>query len=327
MVEGDGEAAVAAGVEAVAVELYGLRPEEFTAARDAHATRARREGDRDAAKRIAALRRPTLAVWAANLLARDDAEQARRLLELGQALREAHRTLSGEELRALSARRNGVVAAMAAEARRLADEAGHPVSEGVGHEVGEILRSVLADPEAAASWARGILDRAPSSAVDFTGLEPPPEAPRAPAAPAEGETARQTPESDTKATTTSDAGTGDRSAERARAAEERKARRHARAEADRTARERDRAEKDLARAEQDLEQARTALDALDRQVTELREQLDRAHAERPRLAAAHKEAIDRHRQAADLATRTRTAAERAEAALAPPADPEVPRRP
>lgn len=107
-------------VDAVAAELYGLRPEEFTAARDAHVAEARTAGERAEAKRIAALRKPTLAVWAANLLARSDADQARRLLELGQELREAHRTLAGEDLRKLSHQQHVVIAAMAHEARRLA---------------------------------------------------------------------------------------------------------------------------------------------------------------------------------------------------------------
>ncbi|MFJ1567379.1 hypothetical protein ACIOG8_24730 [Streptomyces erythrochromogenes] len=85
----------------VAAELYGLRPEEFTAVRDARAATAREAGQRAEAKRNAALHKPTRAVWAANRLARADADRARHLLEIGQGLREAHRTLSGEDLRRL----------------------------------------------------------------------------------------------------------------------------------------------------------------------------------------------------------------------------------
>ncbi|MGW7452672.1 hypothetical protein ACWGJJ_14655, partial [Streptomyces sp. NPDC054787] len=57
-------------VESVTVELYGLHPSEFTAARDTYAARARTEGDRQLATAIARLRKPTVAAWTAGLLAR-----------------------------------------------------------------------------------------------------------------------------------------------------------------------------------------------------------------------------------------------------------------
>ncbi|MEU6314171.1 hypothetical protein [Streptomyces sp. NPDC047014] len=160
-------------VDAVTSELYGLRPEEFTAARDARAAEARAAGERAQAKRIAALRRPTLAVWAANLLARAEQDQARRLLELGEGLREAHRTLAGEELRTLSHQQHVVVAAMAREACRLAGEAGRALSESVRHEVEQILRTVLADPATATTWIHGTLTEPPPP-TGFAVPEPPP---------------------------------------------------------------------------------------------------------------------------------------------------------
>ncbi|GHG31487.1 hypothetical protein Shyd_40060 [Streptomyces hydrogenans] len=86
-------------VERVTGELYALRPSEFTAVRDAYVAEARRAKDKSAARAIAALRRPPLAVWAANLPARERPEEAARFLALGEALREAHRTLDGERLR------------------------------------------------------------------------------------------------------------------------------------------------------------------------------------------------------------------------------------
>jgi hypothetical protein len=57
-------------LESTLDELYALRPQEFTAARDARAAEARRAGDRELADRIRALRRPTLSAWAGNLLVR-----------------------------------------------------------------------------------------------------------------------------------------------------------------------------------------------------------------------------------------------------------------
>ncbi|WP_158879848.1 hypothetical protein [Streptomyces sp. NRRL F-4428] len=275
-------------VDAVAAELYGLRPEEFTAARDAHAATARKAGQRADAKRIAALRKPTLAVWAANRLARADADQAQHLLELGRGLREAHRTLSGEDLRKLSHQQHVVVAAMAGEARRLAGEAGQDLSAGAQREVEQILRSVLADPEAADTWAHGMLEKAPPPAVGFAEVAPapgtaprpqPPERDREPEPGPEPEPGRQA-EPDTQ-------------------------------EAQRTSREAELAEEALARAEAEREQARTGVDALDEQIVRLEQRLDDARRERERLAAAAEAAERAHREAVREAKRARTAARKA----------------
>ncbi|MFD9369452.1 hypothetical protein ACFWA6_17395 [Streptomyces sp. NPDC060020] len=283
-------------VDAVATELYGLRPEEFTAARDAHVAEARKAGGRDAAKHIAALRKPTLAVWAVNLLARADADQARRLLELGRELREAHRTLAGEDLRKLSHQQHVVIAAMAGEARRLAGDAGQEVSEGVQREVEQILRTVLADPDAAEAWARGVLAKAPPQVVGFAELAPvdvPATAPPRKRRKAEAEAETQS-ETDTRAA---------------------QAQARARAEADRTHREAERAEEALATAESERAQARAGLGALDERITDLRAQLDRARKERDGLAAAAEEADRRQRQAAREAKAARAEARKARHAL------------
>ncbi|RSS93099.1 hypothetical protein [Streptomyces sp. WAC05950] len=269
--------------DAVAAELYGLRPEEFTAARDAHAAAARKAGQRAEAKRIAALRRPTLAVWAANRLARADADQAQHLLELGRGLREAHRTLSGEDLRKLSHQQHVVVAAMAGEARRLAGEAGQDLSAGVQREVEQILRSVLADPEAADTWARGVLEKAPPPAVGFAEVAPAPGTAPRPQQP-EREP-RPEPEPDAEPDDTQEAG--------------------------RTSREAELAEAALALAETERERARAGLGALDERIARLEERLDGARGERERLAAAAEAAERGHQEAVREAKRARTAARKA----------------
>src|SRR5436305_7567582 len=85
----------------IAQRLYGLRPEEFTGARDDEVKRARADGDRAGAKAIAALRRPSLAAWLVNALVRERGDQVEQLLELGAALGAAQRGLAGDEVRAL----------------------------------------------------------------------------------------------------------------------------------------------------------------------------------------------------------------------------------
>ncbi|MFK0016499.1 hypothetical protein [Streptomyces sp. NPDC091027] len=308
-------------VDAVTTELYGLLPEEFTAARDARAAAARRDGDRAAAEALAALRRPTLAVWAANLLARAEQDQARRLLELGEGLREAHRNLAGEELRTLSHQQHVVVAAMAREACRLAGEAGKPVSGSVQHAVEQILRAVLADPATAETWARGVLAEAPPPVVGFAETAPahgtlPRPAKRRTAGAPEVETpdpeARdpETPEPKTPPPKTSAAKAKDTKARDA------KARERARAEADRARAAAERADEALARAEAERSRAHEALAAADAELAGLRARLDRAGDERDRLAAAAEDADRRRRQADGEARAARTAATAARRAVA-----------
>ncbi|KOG57343.1 hypothetical protein ADK75_04840 [Streptomyces virginiae] len=171
-------------VDAVVLELYGLRPADFTAARDARAARARREKDTAASAAIAALRKPTLAVWAANLLARTHPDRAEALLRLGTELRRAYRELDGAQLRALSHEQHRVIAALAAEAGHVAAGAGEQLRESVVREVEGIFHGLLADEETARQWAAGCLRKAPTAAVGFEGLEPAPDAvPRPAAAP------------------------------------------------------------------------------------------------------------------------------------------------
>ncbi|RCG21347.1 hypothetical protein DTL70_18060 [Streptomyces diacarni] len=155
-------------LDAVTDELYGLSPDDFTAAREQRAQQARQEGARELAEEIHRLRRPTLAAWSANLLAREQPEQARLLLGLGEALRQAHRDLDGAQLRELSARQHQVTARLAQEAAELAAQYGHRISETARREVTDTLHAALADPQAGRDWAAGRLDRPRAAPVGFT---------------------------------------------------------------------------------------------------------------------------------------------------------------
>jgi hypothetical protein len=151
---------------AVADELYGLAPEEFTAARDAQAAEARRAGDRSLANGIKRLRRPTLAAWLVNTLARDGRLEA--LLQLGAVMREAQTQLAADELRGLSRRRHQVVAALGRDARRIASASGRVVSEAAGRDLELTLEAALADAAAAEAVRSGRL----TQALQYSGLGP-----------------------------------------------------------------------------------------------------------------------------------------------------------
>ncbi|MFE6286664.1 hypothetical protein [Streptomyces sp. NPDC057877] len=154
-------------LDAVTDELYGLPPGEFTAAREERAKAARAAGEGELATRIRRLRRPTLAAWAGNLLVRELPDEAERLLRLGEALRQAHRDLDGEQLRELSARQHQLTQALSGQAAELTDRAGQRISDDVRQEVQDTLLAVLADPEAAEQWAKGRLTKPLTAPVGF----------------------------------------------------------------------------------------------------------------------------------------------------------------
>lgn len=161
-------------VESVALELSEAKPSEFTAARDKYVAKARKAGDRPLAVAIAGLRKPTVAAWTAGLLARRRPKEAHGLVQLGEALRTAHRTLDADQLRKLSHDQHVVIGELARTARALAVAAGQAVSEPVQREVEQILHTVLAGADVAAQWEAGRLVKAPDSVSGFTGLEPEP---------------------------------------------------------------------------------------------------------------------------------------------------------
>jgi hypothetical protein len=71
--------------------LYGLPLEEFTRERDLAARAARKAGRREEAGEIARLRKPPVAAWAINRLARDRRRDVDLLLDSGKRLLDAQR--------------------------------------------------------------------------------------------------------------------------------------------------------------------------------------------------------------------------------------------
>src|SRR4051812_37035350 len=82
--------------------LYGVRPEEFTALRKELVAAARKRGDTEAAKSVAAARRPTVAAWVVNHLVRTDPSAQRRMSQLSDELRAAHAEMDGSRIRELT---------------------------------------------------------------------------------------------------------------------------------------------------------------------------------------------------------------------------------
>jgi hypothetical protein len=72
-------------------ELYSADPDEFTARRNDLAKQLRADGRRAASEQVKELRKPSLAAWAVNQLARKNRREIDLLLDAGHRARDAQR--------------------------------------------------------------------------------------------------------------------------------------------------------------------------------------------------------------------------------------------
>jgi hypothetical protein len=147
-------------VEQAAEELYGLPPGDFTRARDARVKEVRGDGDRQAANAIKALRKPTVAAWALNQLARRRPNELERMLRAGEELRTAQEELLGGGDRGAfqdaATTERELVAELSADATALANEAGERGS-GLQEKVAATLHAAALDEETAEELRAGRL--------------------------------------------------------------------------------------------------------------------------------------------------------------------------
>jgi hypothetical protein len=108
--------------------LYGLPLDEFVRGRDELARALGREGSRDEAARVKALRKPTVGAWALNQAVRRRRVETDALLATGRRLREAHEDLmSGGDpavLRETMEEERSLTTALADCAEAIASETG-----------------------------------------------------------------------------------------------------------------------------------------------------------------------------------------------------------
>ncbi len=101
--------------------LYGVGLDEFVAARTAAARELREQGRRDEAAAVQALRKPSVAAWIVNRLARDEAELVAELLSVGVRLRKVQLGAgSPVELRSASEAEQAALDALMRAAARVA---------------------------------------------------------------------------------------------------------------------------------------------------------------------------------------------------------------
>jgi hypothetical protein len=139
--------------------LYGGELEGFVAARAAAAKELRGRGLRDEAAAVAALRKPSVAAWIVNQLARADAGLLDELLAAGARLREVQLGAAApHELRAAVTAETGALDALMRAAGAIAARPGAG-GQAALERVRETLHAAALDPDLAAEVRRGVLVR------------------------------------------------------------------------------------------------------------------------------------------------------------------------
>jgi len=131
--------------------LYALPLEEFTGERDELAKRLRKDGDRDAAAEVKALKKPSVAAWAVNQVRRDRPEDVRSLLEVTEELHRVYAGLSSagarERLAEAADMQRGLIRSLVRCAEQLLEAGGHSASEQTLGKVADTLRAAALDEE------------------------------------------------------------------------------------------------------------------------------------------------------------------------------------
>jgi hypothetical protein len=173
--------------------LYTLPLEEFTSARDRVARELRKEGEGADADRVKRLRKPTVAAWVVNQLARQEKMNVRALLSAGERLREAHQDVlqgkSPAKVHKAQADERRVIDALAKSAEKLLSEQRQRASDSVLDDVRETLHAAVVDADLAEQVRGGRLARE-AQASGF-GFEMGPAQGKVPARSKRGQTDRE----------------------------------------------------------------------------------------------------------------------------------------
>jgi hypothetical protein len=145
-------------------QLYGVQPEEFLDARRQLALTTKCAGEPGLAKAIDSVRKPTVAAWAINQLARRRPEEIERLVTLAGSLHEAQERVDGKALKELGRERTRLIDELVRACAETVTQAGGSLSPAVANQVRETFVAALASTAATDAVASGRLTRALSYA-------------------------------------------------------------------------------------------------------------------------------------------------------------------
>jgi uncharacterized coiled-coil protein SlyX len=152
--------------EEAANQLYAAPAADFIATRNELAKQLKADGDQLGSTRLKALRKPTVAAWLANLVARERPDELDDLLALGDEFRQATVDLDGERLRKLTPRRHQLLDQLTKAAKSLAEGVGQKISADVGQKLRETLDAAMVDP----AVGEAVRDARISSALRHVGF-------------------------------------------------------------------------------------------------------------------------------------------------------------
>jgi hypothetical protein len=141
-------------------EVYGKPATEFIAARTSASRAAAADGDRDLAKQLSSLKKPSAAAAAVNALARADSDRIGDLTQLHDEFADAQDEGDRDALQELGARRRALIGELVGRARELVEKSGGSLSAAASDEVVATLTAAVADDTAAKAVASGCLVRA-----------------------------------------------------------------------------------------------------------------------------------------------------------------------
>jgi len=149
--------------------LFAGPAEGFVAARDALVKELKAQGEKDLAAEVKALRRPTVAAWAVNQVARTAKKDVAQLLQIGDRLRDAHDALlegrGDAGIRDATAERRKLVAKLTKRAVALLGAGGDAQAEAITH----TFDAAVADPEAGMAVREGRLSKELEAPSGFGG--------------------------------------------------------------------------------------------------------------------------------------------------------------
>jgi hypothetical protein len=142
-------------------DLYAGPPDDFVSSRNELAALLETAGEGEVAAAVRGLRRPTVAAWAVDAVARREPDALEALIRAGEDLGEAQRTMTAgggaETVRAIAEQRRALVERLTSAAAELLEAAGLSAARGTLDRVTDTLTAIASDGEATALVRRGVL--------------------------------------------------------------------------------------------------------------------------------------------------------------------------
>jgi hypothetical protein len=140
--------------------LYAAGPDEFMALRKRLVAEAKADQDKAVGGEIGKLRKPSVAAWAVNLVARTAPDVVEELVDLGGQMRDAQSRLDATALTGMRKDRDAAVEAFVRAAAVAVEQEGRSLTPAAQQEVRATAIAALADERATEAVASGQLTRA-----------------------------------------------------------------------------------------------------------------------------------------------------------------------